>query len=295
MRLEELLRQGTERLREEGIEEASLDSRLLLCEAYGFDTARYLLKQHEEADQDRGAGRRFHSWIEERAKHRPLQYILGYTEFMGLRISLDESVLIPRQDTETLCELVLSEHKDRDIAVLDMCTGSGAIALSLAALGGYSKVIGTDISEAAVRLAAQNAEDIFAGDMGITSEKPHFYKADMFEGLDGIMPGEDIKLFDLIVSNPPYIRPEVIEGLKPEVRDHEPYKALYGGSDGLDFYRIIASEAPTYLKRPGWLYLEIGYDQSEDVMRLLEAGGFKDVETCEDLCGRPRVVKGRLY
>ncbi len=313
MSLFDLYSFGKEQLSKAGIAEADLDARLLLCEAYGLDTAAYLLRQREDAETEPKARQRFLSWIEARSKHKPLQYILGYTEFMGLRLSVDESVLIPRQDTETLCELVLREQHDRASSLLDLCCGSGAIAISLARMGGFHKVIGTDISERAVELSAANAGAVFsvsekaAYDMAHKTgaeadvkapyevqtavKAPSFYVSDMFCSMQQIMEKEGIDGFDIIVSNPPYIREEVIRGLEPEVRDHEPHIALSGGEDGLLFYRIIAKEAPLYLKRPGMLYLEIGYDQEEQVRDIFETAGFSEVSCIRDLCGMPRVIR----
>lgn len=291
MKLGGLCREGEERLRKAGIEEAALDSRLLLCEAYGLSTAQYLAKITEEAEEDA----RYESYLRmlsERERRRPLQYILGYTEFMGLRMGIDENVLIPRQDTETLCELVLGDEGLQGASVLDLCTGSGAIALALSALGDFRIVIGTDISRGAIARAEQNREEVVSQ---TGKELPVFFHAsDLFFSLRKIMKEHGIESFDVIVSNPPYIRPEVIAGLEPEVRDHEPLSALDGGEDGLWFYRRIAEEAPLYLARPGRIYLEIGYDQGDEVRSILKKAGFTDIDIHEDLGGRPRVVTARI-
>ncbi len=291
MKLGGLCRKGEERLRKAGIEEAALDSRLLLCEAYGLSTAEYLVKITEETEEDA----RYESYLRmlsERERRRPLQYILGYTEFMGLRMGIDENVLIPRQDTETLCELVLGDEGLQGASVLDLCTGSGAIALALSALGDFRIVIGTDISRGAIARAEQNREEVVSQ---TGKELPvFFYVSDLFFSLRKIMKEHGIESFDVIVSNPPYIRPEVIAGLEPEVRDHEPLSALDGGEDGLWFYRRIAEEAPLYLARPGRIYLEIGYDQGDEVRSILKKVGFTDIDIHEDLGGRPRVVTARI-
>lgn len=291
MKLGGLCREGEERLRKAGIEEAALDSRLLLCEAYGLSTAEYLVKITEEAEEDA----RYESYLRmlsERERRRPLQYILGYTEFMGLRMGIDENVLIPRQDTETLCELVLGDEGLQGALVLDLCTGSGAIALALSALGDFRIVIGTDISRGAIARAEQNREEVVSQ---TGKELPVFFHvSDLFSSLRKIMKEHGIESFDVIVSNPPYIRPEVIAGLEPEVRDHEPLSALDGGEDGLWFYRRIAEEAPLYLARPGRIYLEIGYDQGDEVRSILKKAGFTDIDIHEDLGGRPRVVTARI-
>lgn len=287
MKLGRLCREGEERLRKAGIEEAALDSRLILCEAYGMSTAEYLARITDEAEED-ARYERYLRMLSERERRRPLQYILGYTEFMGLRMGVDENVLIPRQDTETLCELVLGEEDLHGASVLDLCTGSGAIALALSALGDFRIVMGTDISGGAIARAEQNREEV-SSQTG--KELPvSFHVSDLFSEIGPLMEKRGIKAFGVIVSNPPYIRPEVIAGLEPEVRDHEPFSALDGGEDGLQFYRRIAKEAPLYLARPGRLYLEIGYDQGDEVRSILDREGFTDIDIHEDLGGRPRVV-----
>ena len=287
MKFGRLCREGEERLRKAGIEEAALDSRLILCDAYGMSTAEYLARITDEAEED-ARYERYLRMLSERERRRPLQYILGYTEFMGLRMGVDENVLIPRQDTETLCELVLGDEGLHGASVLDLCTGSGAIALALSALGDFRIVMGTDISKGAIARAEQNREEV-SSQTG--KELPvSFHVSDLFSEIRPLMEKRGIKAFDVIVSNPPYIRPEVIAGLEPEVRDHEPFSALDGGEDGLWFYRRIAKEAPLYLARPGRLYLEIGYDQGDEVRSILDREGFTDIDIHEDLGGRPRVV-----
>ncbi len=287
MTFSELYRSGLGKLIGAGVEDASLDARLLLCDAFEIDTAAYLSRIREEVT-DGAAAERYLELIEERASRRPLQYIEGYTEFMGLRIKIDESALIPRQDTELLCELVLAENEKKELSVLDLCTGSGAIALSLYRYGGYEKIVGTDISKEALELAEKNRRLLFPG-----SPYPVFSYSDIYSDMRDIMREHEIVLFDVIVSNPPYIRPEVIAELSPEVRDYEPYGALFGGIDGLEFYRRIIKDAPIHLKKGGGLYLEVGHDEGEAVSRMMTDRGLSSVQTVKDHSGCDRVVKGR--
>ena len=199
---------------------------------------------------------------------------------MGLEFEVNQHTLIPRQDTETLVELVLAEHKEKDIALLDMCTGSGCIAISLAVHGGYAQVEAADISVEALKVAGRNAETL--------SAPVRFRHTDMFSAFD-----ETEDKFDIIVSNPPYIPSDVIEELEPEVRDFEPRGALDGTADGLFFYEILARECGRFLKEDGAVYFEIGHDQGEAVKALLDANGFCDTKIIKDLAGQDRVVCGK--
>ena len=222
----------------------------------------------------------FRSMIDRRSARVPLQQILGSQEFMGLTFRVTPDVLIPRQDTETLVEQVLQEQKDPDIRLLDLCTGSGCIAISLAVKGGYESVTATDLSEEALKVAERNAKT--------HQKKIIFRQGDLFSAL----PRTEAGTFDIITSNPPYIPTAVIATLEPEVREHEPMMALDGTEDGLRFYRQIAQEAGTWLKPGGAIYLEIGYDQGEAVSGLLREAGFDKVRVVKDLPGKDRVVCG---
>ena len=206
---------------------------------------------------------------------------------MGLTFFVNEHVLIPRQDTETLVELVLNEQKDKNISILDMCTGSGCIAVSLKKLGGYACVEGADISEEALKVAKRNSEEILENsDVNSSRTGVIFRRSDMFSAFP------ETERFNVIVSNPPYIPSAVIEELEPEVRDHEPRGALDGTADGLYFYRILAEECAKHLTPGGRVYFEIGYDQGAAVKELLDIHGFKDTRVIQDLTGKDRVVCG---
>ena len=221
--------------------------------------------------------------IDRRAERIPLQHLTGVQEFMGFEFYVNEHVLIPRQDTETLVELVLQEQKGKDAALLDVCTGSGCIAISLALMGGFRDVTALDVSREALMVAARNAQRLLKeheGDFNLI-------ESDMFERL------EPDRRYDIIVSNPPYIPKEDIAGLMTEVKDFEPINALDGGADGLDFYRAIVAEGRAWLKEGGWLFFEIGYDQGEALRTLLADFGYTEIGIRQDLAGLDRVAFGR--
>lgn len=275
----ELWKWGEKRLADSGIREADLDAKYLLLEAFEMDLAHFLLREQEQVPSTDGRTREYSDAVLARASRVPLQYLTGKQDFMGLTFHVDERVLIPRQDTETLAELVLRENPEKNIRLLDLCTGSGCLAVSLAVLGGYEEVDAGDISPDALEVAEENGRRL-GGNV-------HFVESDLFSALD---PG---KAYDVIVSNPPYIPTEVIEGLEPEVRDYEPRMALDGSGDGLAFYRRLAAESPSHLKPDGRLYLEIGWDQGESVEALLRENGFEDIEVVRDDAGNCRVVRGK--
>lgn len=264
---------GTKRLKEASIEEAALDARLLLEEICGTDR-NYLLSHGENQvtdEQQRGYG----ASIERRKQHIPLQHILGYQEFMGLKFQVTPKALIPRQDTETLVEEVLRYLHD-GMRILDMCTGSGCILLSLLRYSNDCAGAGCDISEEALQVAKKNAEAL-----GVEAK---FFQSDLFEKVSG--------KFEIIVSNPPYIPSGEIGNLMEEVREHDPILALDGGEDGLDFYRELTKKAGEYLCPGGMLFFEIGCDQAAAVSGYLEQAGYREVQVCKDLAGLDRVVYG---
>jgi len=276
----ELLLSGQKRLESAGIREYSLDSWYLFEHVFSMSRADYLLRSRETATAEVKALEEFQEKLSRRAGREPLQHILGAQEFMGLEFYVNSDVLIPRQDTETLVETVLYAHKNQEISLLDICTGSGCIAISLAALGKYAHVEAADISNAALLTAEKNAEKI----LGAGAVK--FRCSDLFSAF---APEER---FDVIVSNPPYIPSMVIEGLEPEVRDFEPRLALDGSEDGLFFYRRIVREGLLYLKKGGRLLFEIGCGQAAAVSGLMEAAGYEEVRVKKDLAGLDRVVMG---
>ncbi len=257
--------------------EAQLDARLLLEHVCGTSLQTLLL------DGDRSVSgpeaELYKTLIERRCTREPLAYILGKWDFMGLEFGVSSDVLIPEQDTENLVEEVMREVCDGD-RILDLCTGSGCILLSLLHYSNGSTGVGTDLSEDAVAAARKNACRL-----GL-SDRSDWRTGDLFEALK---PGER---FDIIVSNPPYIRRETIGELAPEVRIHEPRMALDGGEDGLDFYRRIIPGAADHLVTGGMLFLEIGYDQAEQVSALMEDAGYYEIRTIKDYGGNDRIVCG---
>lgn len=294
MKVRELLNEGTGKLEAAGIDNAAYDARVILEDAYGLDAAGLLMNLNRdicpgalggtepsdirECPGDCGAISTFNMGINMRLRHVPLQHIIGHTGFMGLDFKVSRDVLIPRQDTETLVETVLDREKDTRISILDLCTGSGCIAVSLKKIGDYAQVAASDLSDKAMGLAMRNAS--------INDAEVRVIKSDLFKDIDG--------RFDVIVSNPPYIPTEEIETLSPEVRDHDPRMALDGGADGLDIYRRILSECRAVLNAGGRLYMEIGFDQAAAVGGLMEKAGFRDIEVVKDLAGKDRVIFGTL-
>lgn len=277
MQYQEIYRQGIATLERAGIEEASLDARLLLEEVCGTDrTALYV---HGEEELSAEQEREYLEKLELRAKRIPLQHILGKTEFMGLTFLVNGDVLCPRPDTEVLVEEVLKYLHD-GMRILDIGTGSGCILLSLLHYSNDCQGVGADISGKALQTARENAKRL-------SIEQACFVESDLFEKIEG--------QFEIIVSNPPYIRSGDIEGLMPEVRDHDPLAALDGGADGLFFYREITRRAKEHLPGGGMLFYEIGYDQGEAVRRIMEENGFREVEAIKDFSGLDRVVFGTLY
>lgn len=273
---QECYEKGWKRLLERGIEEAALDARLLLEYICGTDRNTLLVHgDREVSSQERQAYDRV---IARRCQRVPLQQILGCQEFMGLEFAINEHVLVPRQDTEILVEEVLRELQD-GMRILDLCTGSGCILISLLRYSNGCQGVGTDISPMALEVARENGEKILGSEGGYT-----FLESDLWGKVEG--------RFDVIVSNPPYIRRGEIDTLMPEVKDHEPRLALDGGEDGLDFYRRIVEESPAHLYGGGRLYLEIGCDQGDAVQELLLRRGFREVNVAQDYAGLDRVVYG---
>jgi len=272
----ETYKQGVKVLEDAKVPEAALDARLLL--EFVCDTNRNTLLVHGDREVTDAEAAKYEEVLAVRAKRIPIQQIMGVQEFMGLEFAVNEHVLIPRQDTEILVEEVL-KHIHDGMRVLDMCTGSGCILVSLMHYSNDCSGVGADLSTEALRVARSNAEKLLSAEKSV-----EFIQSDLFEQITG--------KFEIIVSNPPYIRPDVIETLMPEVRDHEPMMALDGGADGLDFYREIVSGSKEYLAGGGMLFFEIGYDQGEDVKTLMEQAGFAEVNVVQDYAGLDRVVYG---
>lgn len=282
MKYQELLKQAEEALEKGGIAEYKLDAWYLFEAATGMSRGQFFMKCRDEITDEALEGK-LSEMLEKRLQRIPLQQILGSQEFMGLTFAVNEHVLIPRQDTETLVEEAIRLGKDYlksgPVRILDLCTGSGCIGISTVRfLPGVTAVL-SDISEEALQVAKQN--------IGVNEVDSicSVVLSDLFENLKG-------EVFTMILSNPPYIPSRVVDTLEPEVKDHEPRLALDGMEDGLYYYRRIAAEAGEHLVGGGRILFEIGHDQGEAVSALLRAAGFMEVRTIRDLCGNDRVVTG---
>ena len=273
----EAYEKGKNILTEAGIAEAGLEARLLLEHVCG--TGRNDLLVHGDRLVEDVQCNSYEQLLTGRADRIPLQYLTGCQEFMGLNFAADRHVLIPRQDTEILVEEVLKNLHD-GMEILDMCTGSGCILISLLRYSNDCAGLGVDISGGALRVAEKNAQNILSGFSG----KVRFLESDLFENVE--------EMFDVIVSNPPYIPAGDMEGLMPEVRGYEPRIALDGGEDGLVFYRKILEGSRSHLKKGGMLFFEIGYDQGRAVSKMMRETGFLDVQVRKDYAGLDRVVFG---
>lgn len=288
-----LVKEGEYQLSKAFCMDAKIDAEELYCFLTGIDKVRLFLQAEEEVDKE--TEEKYLELIKRRAERIPLQHITGVQEFMGHIFKVSPDVLIPRQDTETLvieaAKVIQSTPREKlsfieklkgskDWEVLDLCCGSGAVGISLFKICSNIKMTSSDISEKALKIAEENAAKLHA--------KVKFVQGDMFAPHKG-------KKFDMIVSNPPYVRTKMISILQDEVKDHEPLKALDGGKDGLDFYRIIVKEAAQYLKKGGFLLMEIGHDQGEDLRKMLkDSDVYTAAEVIRDLPGKDRVVKCQL-
>ena len=286
--LQELYEAGTALLAQSGIGEARLDAWLLLEYRLSVSRAAYWSDpQRPVSDEDAAA---LLSLYHRRAERIPLQYLTGEAYFYGRRFLVNENVLIPRQDTEILTEQALKKLEGAEApCILDLCTGSGCILVSVLLEKKNSRGLGIDISEKALDTAKKNAELNGAGNAS-------FLQLDLMDEAAGkILAGRAASMggYHLVVSNPPYIETGQIDGLMDEVRLHEPKLALDGGGDGLSFYRRISLLAPSLLREGGWLLTEIGCSQADEVRALYEKAGLVRTEVVKDLGGLDRVVCGR--
>lgn len=285
--LETLLKEGTKVLEQQKIQEAGLDAWLLLEYVTGVSRAFYFAHSDDVIEEEKAE--EYRNLIQKRAEHIPLQHITHQAYFMGFEFYVNENVLVPRQDTETLVEKALELLKGKKAPeILDMCTGSGCILLSLLALMQDACGVGVDISPQALLVAEKNARNLEV-DKRARLVESDLFSSPFFEEKTG----KDQAWYDILISNPPYIRSADIEELMEEVRDHDPRLALDGHEDGLYFYRKIVSEGKVFLKKDGWMLFEIGYDQGQDVSELMVENGFQDVKVIKDLTGLDRVVLGR--
>lgn len=274
MKIEEVLQNAIQELNNNKISAPIVKARMLLANTLNATKEYLVINSKEEINEE--TIKKFSEEINKLIKGCPLQYITNNQEFMRLDFYVDENVLIPRQDTEILVEEVISScDNEKEYKILDLCTGSGAIGISLAKYIKNSKLTCTDVSNKALEIAKKNAKTN-------NIENIEFIESDMFENIK--------ESFDIIVSNPPYIVKDVISSLDKEVQN-EPHIALDGGIDGLYFYRIIVNNANAHLQKDGMLFLEIGYDQKEEVMKLLETSKkYKNIYSKKDLYDNDRIV-----
>lgn len=278
MNIEDALKTSLARLKETS-DTPSLDGRVLLKEVLHKEDI--FLLSHRDHVLSPEEERLFSEMVEERAKGKPVAYILGHKEFMGFRFKVTEDTLIPRPDTEIAVEMAVERIREKGYKkVLDLCSGSGAIGLSIAGILEFTNVTLSDINKGALSVSVENAEEI-----GVL-DRVRFIHSDLFQDIE--------ERFDLIISNPPYISEKDMSELAVSVRNYEPHLALYGGVQGLDFYRIIAQQAKEHLTDHGMLIFEIGHDQSQEVERMLRENGFENIMTVNDLAGHHRVVSGEL-
>ncbi len=283
--LKQLLEEGCQCLEQQEIPDARVDAWLLLSHVFHLRRVDYLIRPDAKAGEV--LAETYRDCIRRRARHIPLQHITGEQEFMGFSFKVNEHVLIPRQDTEVLVECVLEHMSGKSSgSVLDMCTGSGCILLSLMAMKPWAVGHGADLSDQALCVARENElrirKQVQRPSFGASQPRIRWIQSDLFENISD--------KYDIIVSNPPYIPSEQIRTLMPEVKSYEPVMALDGSGDGLAFYRRIVRDAPEHLNAGGMLFFEIGWDQAEAVSRLLKARGFDRIHVKKDLAGLDRVV-----
>lgn len=293
---------GREALQEAGIDEAALDARFLLEYVCGTDRNTLLVHGDRAVSEEECGG--YQELIAKRASRIPLQHLTGEQDFMGLTFLVNKNVLVPRQDTEVLVEEVMKNLHD-GMRILDLCTGSGCILLSLLHYSNDCTGVGVDLSAEALAVARENYERLRTARPEMEAR---FLEGDLFAALpseiENAPDGEEAatkktgvsrERFDIIVSNPPYIETDVMSTLMPEVREHEPRMALDGGADGLVFYRRIAQEAGRHLNGGGMLFFEIGCEQADAVREIMEEAGFREIQVVKDFAGLDRVISGSWF
>ncbi len=271
----DFVKENTDKLDAAGITDASVDIWLLLEHFADIKKSDYLANQ--DTTITKVVAEQIEEAVEKRANHIPVQHIIGQTEFMGLTFKVNDKVLVPRLDTEILVDEVVKYVGDDFAKILDMCTGSGCIAITVSDMCDNATVVGADISKDAIDIAEDNNK--------LNQTDVTFIESDLFENVEG--------LFDVVVSNPPYIKTEEIENLQEEVKLYDPKLALDGGESGLDFYQRIIKDSKDYLKANGMIFFEIGFDQAEEVSNILKENGYHDIVVKKDLSGLDRVVMAR--
>ena len=263
-------------LKSSDIENVEYDIKAILTDTFGLDLNKFILDMDNEFEPDKDLEAKYLSRIEKRKMHIPLQYIINKQNFYGLDFYVDESVLIPRYDTENIVDRIVKDCKENKcLSVLDLCTGSGCIAVCLKK-NGFEKVYAADISDKALSVAKHNAK--------LNNADIIFLQSDLYENFP-----KEIR-FDIIVSNPPYISTDKIAELETQVKDFEPKLALDGGKDGLDFYKKILKLSKDFINKSGRLYLEIGYDQAKEVVDLAKKEEYYNIQIIKDLSGRDRGI-----
>ena len=281
--IKDLIRQGERILKASKIDNAGNDAETLLGFLAGFDKQQLFMNQGFIVDDF--LQKKYLEMIERRSAGEPLQYITGEQYFLGHRFSVDSSVLIIRPETEILAEKAISYLFSNKGAsdVLDLCTGSGVLAVSIAKACPDVRITASDISAGALSVAMKNARSLDVCD------RIDFIQSDLFKEIKNNYAGKE---FDLIVTNPPYIRSGDIDSLQKEIREYEPVLALDGGIDGLDFYRAIASEAGGFMRPNACILAEVGHDQAADVLAIFRGSGFKNLKVYKDLSGFDRIIEG---
>lgn len=271
----DFVKDNTNKLDAAGISDASVDIWLLLEHYADISKSDYLA--NPDMELTKVVAEQIEEAVEKRIKHIPLQHIIGQTEFMGLTFKVNENVLVPRFDTEILVDEVVKYVGDEYLKVLDMCTGSGCIAITISDMCDNASIVASDISKEALEVAKENNQ--------LNQTDVTFVESDLFKKVEG--------LFDVIVSNPPYIKTDEIDKLQDEVKLHDPHLALDGGESGLDFYRRIIKDSKEHLKTNGMIFFEIGFDQAEEVSNILKENDYHDIVVKKDLSGLDRVVMAR--
>ncbi len=270
--VKDFVKENIDKLDAAGISDASVDIWLLLEHFAQIKKSDYFANQ--DMTISKVDAEEIEEAVEKRINHIPVQHIIGETEFMGLTFKVNDKVLVPRLDTEILVDEVVKYVGDDFVKILDMCTGSGCIAITVSDMCDNATVVGSDVSKDAIEVAGKNNE--------INCTDVEFVESDLFNNIEG--------LFDVIVSNPPYIKTEEIENLMDEVKLHDPRLALDGGESGLDFYKQIIEQSKEYLKTDGKIFFEIGFDQAEEVSSILKENNYHDIVVKKDLSGLDRVV-----
>lgn len=279
MNVIEKIKEVSTLLESKGIEDSAKEAVLLITETLQIDKHTLYAKDIEITYETSGF---IDSLVQRRIRREPIQYILGHVDFFGLKIKVGKGVLIPRPETEIIAEEVIKIlPSEAEVKILDLCTGSGCLAFAIAKNFPYSKVFGTDISDRALEYAVENAK--------INNIKNiSFFSGSLYE------PARQFTPFDLIVSNPPYIKKNDIDSLQQEIKDWEPHTALDGGEDGMEFYRKIISDAGKYLSDNGYVFLEIGMGQADDIAKIAKQAGFSDINIIKDFAGIERVFRIKI-